>query len=73
MSDLISGQTEAQNSPIVFKAIENNVVIDQPNSETPDGINIENASWIVIDGFEVPDQPRAGIRASAFRFYNDKK
>jgi len=49
--------------PIVFKAIENNVVIDERNSVTPDGINIENASWIVIDGFEVKDQPRAGIRA----------
>lgn len=49
--------------PIVFKAIENNVVIDERNSVTPDGINIENASWIVIDGFEVKDQPRAGVRA----------
>lgn len=51
-----------QNSPIVFKVIEANVVIDQPNSTTPDGINIENADWIVIDGFEVMDQPRTGIR-----------
>jgi parallel beta-helix repeat protein len=57
-----------QNLPIVFKAIENNVVIDQPNSETPDGINIENASWIVIDGFEILDQPRAGIRAAVSDF-----
>ncbi len=32
-----------QNSPIVFKAIESNVIIDQRNSVTPDGINIENA------------------------------
>jgi parallel beta-helix repeat protein len=51
-----------QNSPIVFKAIENNVVIDKRNLVTTDGINIENAAWIVIDGFEVMDQPRAGIR-----------
>ncbi|MBK9097972.1 MAG: right-handed parallel beta-helix repeat-containing protein [bacterium] len=51
-----------QNSPIVFKAIEYNVVIDERNSVTPDGINIENADWIVIDGFEVMEQPRAGIR-----------
>jgi parallel beta-helix repeat protein len=57
-----------QNSPIVFKAIENNVVIDERNSATPDGINIENASWIVIDGFEVKDQPRAGIRAAVSDF-----
>ena len=57
-----------QNSPIVFKAIENSVVIDQRNSVTPDGINIENTSWIVIDGFEVKDQPRAGIRAAVSDF-----
>ena len=31
----------SQNLPIVFKVIDKNVVIDQPNSETPDGINIE--------------------------------
>jgi parallel beta-helix repeat protein len=52
----------SQSLPIVFRAIENNVVIDEPNSITPDGINIENANWIIIDGFEVADQPRAGIR-----------
>src|SRR3989304_5035493 len=52
----------SQNLPIVFKTIENNVVIDQRNSITPDGINIENADWIVIGGFEVFNQPRAGIR-----------
>ena len=51
-----------QNSPIVFKSIEDNVVIDLPNSVTPDGINIENANWIVIDGFKVMNQPRTGIR-----------
>ena len=28
-----------QNSPIVFKSIESNVVIDERNSVTPDGIN----------------------------------
>jgi len=61
-----------QNSPIVFKAIENNVVIDERNSTTPDGINIENASWIVIDGFEVKDQPRAGIRAAVSDFITIK-
>ena len=62
----------SQTSPIVFKAIENNVVIDQRNSVTPDGINIENASWIVIDGFEVLDQPRAGIRAAVSDFITIK-
>ena len=62
----------AQNSPIVFKAIESNVVIDESNSVTPDGINIENTSWIIIDGFEVMDQPRAGIRAVVSDFITIK-
>jgi parallel beta-helix repeat protein len=61
-----------QNSPIVFKATENNVVIDERNSVTPDGINIENTSWVVIDGFEVKDQPRAGIRAVVSDFITIK-
>ena len=61
-----------QTLPIVFKAIEDNVVIDERNSVTPDGINIENASWIVIDGFEVKDQPRAGIRAAVSDFITIK-
>jgi parallel beta-helix repeat protein len=62
----------SQNSIIVFKSIENNVVIDERNSVTPDGINIENASWIVIDGFEVMNQPRAGIRAAVSDFVTIK-
>jgi len=61
-----------QNSQIVFKAIENIVVIDERNSVTPDGINIENTSWIVIDGFEVMNQPRAGIRAAVSDFITIK-
>lgn len=61
-------ESGTQNSPIVFNAIENDVVIDQQNSVTPDGINIENAAWIIIDGFEVKDQPRAGIRAAVSDF-----
>jgi len=61
-----------QNFPIVFKAIESNVVIYERNSVTPDGINIENAFWIVIDGFEVKDQPRAGIRAAVSDFITIK-
>jgi parallel beta-helix repeat protein len=64
--------TATQNSPIVFKVVESNVIIDQPNSTTPDGINVENASWIVIDGFEVSDQPRAGIRAAVSDFITIK-
>jgi len=55
------------NAPIVFKAA-GDVVINLPNSETDDGINIENAGWIVIDGFNVINQPRAGIRAAVSDF-----
>lgn len=51
-----------QTHPIVFSAIGNNVVINERNSVTPDGINIENADWIEIHGFNVINQPRAGIR-----------
>ena len=61
-----------QNNPIVFKVFEANVIIDQRNAVTPDGINIENASWIVIDGFEVKNQPRAGIRAAVSDFITIK-
>lgn len=61
-----------QTLPIVFKAIENNVIIDVRNTVTPDGINIENIDWIVIDGFEVKDQPRAGIRAVVSDFITIK-
>jgi len=61
-----------QSLTIVFNAIENNVVIDERNAVTPDGINIENASWIVIDGFEVINQPRAGIRAAVSDFITIK-
>jgi parallel beta-helix repeat protein len=61
-----------QNLPIVFKAIESIVVIDERNSVTPDGINIENTYWVVIDGFEVKDQPRAGIRAAVSDFITIK-
>ena len=51
----------SENSPIVFKAVNQNVIINEPNYKTSDGINIENANWIVIEGFKVINQPRAGI------------
>jgi parallel beta-helix repeat protein len=38
-------------SPIVFKSTGNNVVINQSGPIRNDGINIENADYIVIDGF----------------------
>ncbi|QQS36065.1 MAG: right-handed parallel beta-helix repeat-containing protein [Ignavibacteriales bacterium] len=52
----------SQSNRITFKAESENVIINERNTTTPDGINIENGSWIVIDGFTVIDQPRAGIR-----------
>lgn len=50
-------------SPITFQADGPNVRITQNNPTTPDGINLEGASWVVLDGFVVNDRSRAGIRA----------
>jgi len=47
---------------IVFLANGQNVIINRRNNITPDGINVENADWVVIKGFRVINQPRAGIR-----------
>ena len=58
----------SENSPIVFKAVNQNVIINEPNYKTSDGINIENANWIIIEGFKVINQPRAGIRAAVSDF-----
>jgi len=49
-------------NPIVFKALGNSAIINQPNATTNDGINVEGCDWIVIDGFRVINQPRTGIR-----------
>ena len=51
-------------SPIEFFA-QPGVFITQRNAVTPDGINVEAASYIVIDGFNVNGMPRAGVRAAA--------
>lgn len=50
-------------SPITFRAEGPNVRIVADNPTTPDGINLEGASWVVIDGFVVNDRSRTGIRA----------
>ena len=47
---------------IVFKAQEG-TVIDTPNAITQDGINLEGASYITIEGFRLENMPRAGIRS----------
>jgi parallel beta helix pectate lyase-like protein len=49
-------------APIVFIAFGNNAVINIHNPVTMDGINVENADYIEINGVRVIDQPRNGIR-----------
>lgn len=46
---------------IIFAA-QAGAVITQPNATTDDGINLEGASYITIDGFKVTGMQRAGIR-----------
>src|SRR6185295_3582489 len=46
---------------IVFAA-QSGAVITQPNANTDDGINLEGASYITIEGFKVFGMPRTGIR-----------
>ncbi len=48
--------------PIVFIAAGSNVVIDTRNPVTPDGINVEEADYIEINGVQAINQPRNGIR-----------
>lgn len=54
----------SQTSPVVFAAMYDNAVINQRNPVTTDGINIENAEWIIIDGFKLTGLPRNGIRVA---------
>ncbi|HEX2439540.1 MAG TPA: right-handed parallel beta-helix repeat-containing protein [Methylomirabilota bacterium] len=49
--------------PILFSA-DPGVIVDTPNPvRTQDGINLEGASWIVVEGFTVLGMPRTGIRS----------
>jgi hypothetical protein len=52
----------AAGAPIVFSA-EPGVVVNTRNARTPDGLNLEGASHVVIEGFTVSGLPRAGIRS----------
>lgn len=52
-------------NPITFFA-EPGVLINQRNATTPDGINLEGASYVVIDGFSINGMPRAGVRSVGF-------
>jgi parallel beta-helix repeat protein len=52
----------AAGSPITFRA-DPNVVINVRNPVTADGINLEGADYVTIEGFTVSGMPRAGIRS----------
>jgi parallel beta-helix repeat protein len=49
-------------APIRFIAEGEKVRITTRNKETPDGINIEGASQVIVDGFVINEMPRSGIR-----------
>lgn len=55
-------------NPITFRAAGTNVQITADNGITPDGINVEGAEHVVIDGFIVNNRTRAGIRTALSRF-----
>jgi hypothetical protein len=52
----------AASQRITFRA-EPGATINQRNSVTPDGINLEGADYVTIEGFTVVGTPRAGIRS----------
>ena len=54
--------------PITFQAASPTVQITADNGTTPDGINVEDAAYIVIDGFTVDHRTRAGIRVAVSQF-----
>jgi hypothetical protein len=56
--------------PITFRA-DAGVVINAANSRTPDGINLEGADYIVIEGFELRGLPRAGVRSVTVTIRNN--
>ena len=58
--DLRTDGTAAQ--PITFQAAPG-AVINSDNSVTPDGVNLEGADHIIIDGFQITGATRAGIRS----------
>jgi hypothetical protein len=48
--------------PITFHG-EPGAVVDTQNPTTQDGINLEGASYVIVEGFTVTGVPRAGIRS----------
>ncbi len=55
-------------SPITFVAEGSAARITADNPRTPDGINVEDAAWVVLDGFDVEGRTRAGIRVAVSPF-----
>ncbi len=55
-------------NPITFVADGSAVQITADNGSTPDGINVEGAAYVVIDGFIVNNRTRAGIRTALSQF-----
>ena len=55
-------------NPITFVAVGPAVQITADNGTTPDGINVEGADHVVIDGFIVNNRTRAGIRVAVASF-----
>ena len=55
-------------APITFHAEGSAAQITADNGTTPDGINVENAAYVIIDGFVVNNRTRAGIRVAVSQF-----
>lgn len=55
-------QNGSPGAPITFQG-DFGAAITTRNNKTPDGINLEGASYITIEGFLVQNMPRAGIRS----------
>jgi hypothetical protein len=55
-------------NPITFRAEGSAAQITADNPTTPDGINLEGASHVVIDGFVVNGRTRTGVRAVTASF-----
>ena len=49
------------------------VRIVRRNRGTPDGINVESADYVVIDGFIVNDMPRVGVRGGLCSHADDPR
>lgn len=64
--DLRTGGSES--FPIVFRGLGDSVRITDDNPVTTDGINVENADWIIVENFTVTGVTRAGIRAAVSRW-----